>query len=94
LIDNFFVPSSKLTRKIRNKDYRVIKKEHDNPKTPYQRVLESELPEKLKNELTEIYKKLNLVELRRHQRELIEELMRLKEKKNSKIIIEELEVYA
>jgi len=45
-------------------------------------------------ELTEIYKNLNLVELRRKQRELIEELMMLKEKKNSKMILEELEVYA
>jgi len=52
------------------------------------------LPQEVKNELTEIYKNLNLVELRRRQRELIEELMRLKEKKNSKIIVEELEVYA
>jgi len=94
LIDNFFVPSSKLVRKIRDKHYRVIKKEYDKPKTPYQRVLESDLPQEVKNELTEIYKNLNLVELRRRQRELIEELMRLKEKKNSKIIVEELEVYA
>jgi hypothetical protein len=94
LIDNFFVPSSKLVRKIRDKHNRVIKKEYDRPKTPYQRVLESDLPQELKNELTEIYKNLNLVELRRRQRELIEKLMRLKEKKNSKIIVEELEVYA
>jgi len=94
LIDNFFVPSSKLVRKIRDKHYRVIKKEYDRPKTPYQRVLESDLPQELKNELTEIYKNLNLVELRRRQRELIEKLMRLREKKNSKIIVEELEVYA
>ena len=68
LIDNFFVSSSKLIRKIRNKYHKVIKKEYDIPKTPYQRVLESKLPEKLKNELTEIYNKLNLVELKRHHR--------------------------
>jgi rhodanese-related sulfurtransferase len=43
--------------------------------------------QELKKELTEIYKNLNLVELRRRQRELIEKLMRLKEKKNSKIIV-------
>jgi len=94
LIDNFFIPSSKLIRKVRDKHHRVIKKEYDKPKTHYHRVLESDLPQELKNELTEIYKNLNLVELRRKQRELIEELMMLKEKKNSKMILEELEVYA
>ena len=31
----------------------IIKKEYNTPKTLYQRVLEQELPEKLKNELTE-----------------------------------------
>ena len=49
-------------RKVRDRYHRVIKKEYDKPKTPYQRVLESDLPKELKNELNEIYKNLNLVE--------------------------------
>ncbi len=60
---NLFCPSMKLISKDRIGS-KTIKK-HDNPKTPYQRILESEkVSEATKNNLKEIFNKLNPFELR------------------------------
>lgn len=59
---NYFVPSFKLAEKRR--DGSKIVKKHDKPKTPYQRLLESEeVPEKTKIMLTEKFNKLNPIKL-------------------------------
>ena len=58
LFNNFFLPSFKLLEKTRVKS-KVIKK-HDEPKTPYQRLIESEsISSSKKEELTNIYQNLN-----------------------------------
>lgn len=55
---NFFLPSVKLINKQRIGS-KIIKK-HDSPKTPYQRVLESEhVPQDSKQKLIAIFKTLN-----------------------------------
>jgi hypothetical protein len=63
LYNNYFRPSQKLIEKTKiNSKY---KKKYDTPKTPYQRVLESEyVSEEKKEELKKIYKKLNPFELK------------------------------
>ena len=64
LFHNFFLPSAKLTQKqrIRSK----IRKVHDDPKTPYQRILHSEhIPQRLKDKLTDLYQSLNPFDLRK-----------------------------
>jgi hypothetical protein len=64
LFYNFFIPSFKLIEKKRIKS-KVIKK-HDQPKTPYQRVLESTyISEQSKVKLTNVYKALNPFELKK-----------------------------
>ena len=51
-------------RRIQSK----IKKIHDKPKTPYQRLMASEhISVKQKEQLTEIYKQLNPFELKKNQ---------------------------
>ncbi|MBI5701494.1 integrase [Candidatus Saganbacteria bacterium] len=58
LLQNFFSPSVKLMTKTRFGA--KIKKEHDKPKTPYQRILESEaISQAMKAELTRLFKTLN-----------------------------------
>ena len=61
---NFFRPSMKLKEK-RQKDGR-IRRIYDQPKTPYQRVLEHpKIPEETKERLRKRYEELNPAELRR-----------------------------
>ncbi len=64
LFHNFFLPSAKLTQKqrIRSKIIKV----HDEPKTPYQRLLDSaHIPQHIKDQLTELYHTLNPFTLRK-----------------------------
>lgn len=69
-LHNFFLPSQKLLRKTRISSR--IKKEYDVPKTPYQRILDSEgVPEEKKEALRTRYQTLNPVAL---SNELEEEL--------------------
>lgn len=64
LFYNFFIPSFKLISKERVGS-KVIKK-HDKPKTPYQRLLESEfISEEKKQELKNIYATLNPFDLKK-----------------------------
>lgn len=64
LLNNFFLPNFKLIEKTRVKS-RVIKK-HSQPKTPYQRLLESnDVTQEEKEKLTKIYQELNPFLLRK-----------------------------
>jgi hypothetical protein len=64
LFHNFFLPSTKLLKKLRLRS-KIIKK-HDNPKTPYQRLLESNhIPQHIKDKLTALYQTLNPFQLRK-----------------------------
>lgn len=73
LLHNYFYPATKLIdkRRIQSK----IKKIHDKPKTPYQRLMASEHvnPEQ-KKYLTEIYKKLNPFDLKKNQEEKLKNI--------------------
>jgi len=76
LLQNFFLPSVKLTDKKRIGS--KIIKVHDNPKTPYQRVLESKfITSKVKEQLQEQFKTLNPFKLRRTINEKIAKIHRL-----------------
>lgn len=62
LMNNYFLPNTKLKEKQRV-DAKILKK-HEKPKTPYQRLIESNhIPEQKKRELTERYNQLNPFEL-------------------------------
>ncbi len=59
---NFFIPSVKLLKKIHMGH--KVKKIYDQPKTPYQRVIESpHVPDTIKQELKAQYKSLNPTQL-------------------------------
>jgi len=61
---NLFLPSTKLQSKQRRRS--KIIKVHDNPKTPYQRILDSEhIPQRAKDKLTDLYQTLNPFQLRK-----------------------------
>jgi hypothetical protein len=65
MLDNFFIASAKLKEKIRDSKGRIIKRVHDKPKTPYQRLTESDqISEQTKQELKNIYKSVDMIELR------------------------------
>ncbi|MGC8757953.1 MAG: hypothetical protein ACP5QX_05840 [Caldisericaceae bacterium] len=80
LYTNFFLPSMKLIEKTRIES-KVLKK-YDKPKTPYQRILESELvSEEIKENLRRTYETLNPLLLKRDLDKVTRELSRAYEKK-------------
>lgn len=83
LYTNYFQPVMKLEEKIRVGS--KVKKRYDQPRTPYQRVLESPLVEKeYKKKLNQEYAKLNPAELRRQISSLQIKLRKLAAKENLK----------
>ena len=72
---NYFQPSVKLKQKIRVGG--KVKKIYEPPKTPYKRVVESDLPQQIKKKLEEIYQRLNPAELHRKIVALQEKLFSL-----------------
>ena len=77
LIQNFFIPQYKL--KYKTREGAKVKKKYDKPKTPYQRLLESSLPEENKQKLREQYATLNYSNLRRKREELLSAFLKLHE---------------
>jgi len=76
LIDNYFIPSAKLKKKVYNGKGKVIKKIYEIPMTPYQRIVNSkDVSDKIKWELKLIYNSLNLVKLRKEINTLLDELV-------------------
>lgn len=72
---NFFIPSVKLIEKYR-KGSRIVKK-YDNPKTPYQRILESDyISDDTKSRLQRHYKELNPFELQSRMTKKINAIFR------------------
>jgi len=73
---NYFQPSMKLLEKVRQGS--KVKKRYDDPKTPYERVLECEgVSEKTKEKLREEYEMLNPAALRRRLLRLQDKLIEL-----------------
>ena len=76
LYDNFFIPSSKLEAKIKNTKGRVIGRNHDKAKTPYQRLMESNLIDmEVKSKLKGIRDNLSMVDLKIKRDKLLDDLM-------------------
>lgn len=74
--NNFFLPSMKLKEKKR--DGAKVHKRYDTPQTPYQRILASNtISQKIKDQLTHHYQKLNPAELHRKIRQLQRQLDKL-----------------
>jgi len=87
LYKNFFQPVMKLKEKIRDKG--KIHRKYDTPKTPYQRVMESDqIPETRKNELKALYLSLNPAQLKRGIEMKLKKLYEAYEKKNNSQMIE------
>lgn len=65
LFDNFFIPSSKLIKKLVDEKGRVKKRIHDKAQTPYQRLMKNKrISPMVKGRLKKLYESLNMVELR------------------------------
>ncbi len=80
LYKNFFQPVMKLKEKIRDKG--KVHRRYDIPKTPYQRLMESEhIPEETKEKLKELYQSLNPAELKRKIDKKIHRLFKVYEEK-------------
>ncbi len=70
---NHFLPVMKLVKKVRAG--RKVKKIYDGPKTPYQRVLDSEQVSPTdKRQLRALHAQLDVVQLRRRLNEMLEAL--------------------
>ena len=71
----------KLKEKIRDKG--KVHRKYDTPRTPYQRLMESEhIPEETKEKLTKLYQSLNPAELKRRIDEKVHMLFKAYEEKN------------
>lgn len=77
LIQNFFIPQYRLLSKLRIGA--KIKKKYDQPKTPYQRLLESDIPETNKEKLRQQYATLSYPELKKQREELLASFFKLQE---------------
>jgi hypothetical protein len=87
-LDNFFIPSSKLIKKIRDGNGRVIGRLHDIPKTPYQRLIEcEELSAQEKQKLKRIFKSLDMIELRQGNNKILQNLHDIKQQISRKRIM-------
>jgi hypothetical protein len=85
---NFFQPVIKLVSKER-RGVRVHRK-YDDPKTPYQRVMESSgVDVRVQKELTKIYEALNPAKLKREIDDKINKLYKIYQKKNKSHDIQE-----
>jgi len=81
LYKNFFQPVMKLKEKIRDKG--KVHRRYDTPKTPYQRLMESEhIPQETKDKLTKLYQSLNPAELKRKIDEKVHMLFKAYEEQN------------
>jgi len=80
ILDNFFIPSAKLIEKIRDNNARVIRRVHDKPKTPFQRLIECEqLKKHDKRKLKNIFKSLDMIELRQEVNKFLQFLYDFKQ---------------
>jgi hypothetical protein len=90
LLDNFFIPTAKLKDKVRDKQGRVVRRVHDKPKTPYQRLMDckcEQISEQTKQKLKSIYESLNMVELRVEINKILQELYKIQLARSRKKIM-------
>jgi hypothetical protein len=77
LLQNYFIPQYKLISKVRVGA--KIKKKYDTPKTPYQRLLESDISEHYKQKLRDEYATLSYPKLRQQREELLASFFKLQQ---------------
>ncbi len=86
LLENFFIASAKLSEKIRDDKGRVIRRVHDKPTTPYQRLMKSDqVEQKTKHKLKTIYDSLDMLELRQEINKIIQKLYEIQLMRSRKI---------
>ena len=78
ILTNYYIPQYRLLSKIRIGA--KIKKKHDKPKTPYQRLLDSNISEERKQKLRDHYSKLSYPDLKKQREELLASFFNLHEK--------------
>jgi len=87
ILDNFFIPSSKLVEKVRTNNGRVIRRVHDKPKTPFRRLIDSNaLTKHEKQKLKNMFKSLDMVVLRQDVNGILKVLYDMKLKSSRKKI--------
>lgn len=89
LLDNLFIPTLKLKKKLKDHRGKTIKKIYESPKTPYQRLMQCKyLTDSEKEELRNLMESVNMVKLKKEMDELIKRLIAKKlsnvKDKNSK----------
>ena len=86
MVDNFFIPSAKLMEKITDDKGRIIRRVHDKPKAPYQRLMEcKQISDKVKLKLKHIYSSLDMIELRQEINKIMKELYEIQLMRSRKI---------
>jgi len=90
LYKNFFQPVIKLISKERIEG--KIHRKYDSPKTPYQRLLESDIPGSKKLELTRIYQSSNPAQLKRTIDKKLDNLYRAYRQKSNKNILQKVDL--
>ncbi len=86
MLDNFFIPSAKLIEKVRDDRGRVIRRVHDKPKTPYQRLMEYKpISDKTRQKLKRIYNSLDMIELRQEINKIMKKLYEIQLTRSRKI---------
>jgi len=91
IIDNYFIPSYKLKRKIINERGQIVSREYEDPKTPYQRIMDSkDVNDKVKEGMRRIFEGSDYIKLKRELDKKVNELFEYK--LNKKIKIDE-EIY-
>jgi len=76
LFHNFFCPSVKLIEKHRIASKTI--KRYDTPKTPYQRIMESQdIPAEVKKKLTDLFQTLNPFQLRKAMEKRLKKIFQL-----------------
>lgn len=79
LYQNHFIASQKLEGKEYNKKGKLIRRKHDEAKTPYQRVLEDKsVPVRVKIKLISLHRKLDPLDLKRKRDKLLKKLSTLR----------------
>jgi hypothetical protein len=86
MLDNFFIPSAKLMEKVRDDKGRAIRRVHDKPKTPYQRLMGcKQISDETKQKLRGIYNSVDMIELRQGINKILQKLYEIQLIRSRKI---------
>lgn len=75
MIDNFFIACAKLKKVVKKKDGKIVRRIHDKPQTPYQRLMnDPKVNKTTKTKLMRIKKSLSMVRLVEEKNTLLKKL--------------------